>query len=296
MPGLSYGDDVGSFTFTPTATLQAIVACTGPMAPDPGSGSAQVTVYPAGTPPIVTADFYPSRIYKGQSSTLRWSSKLATSCSSTGAVSISGTSGSRTITATSDQTVTITCVGSGGQSSRAATLTAVDRPPIVHASFSPWSLDGPGWATFSWSSSYATHCNRGGTWGSQWSYYTSNTSEWVTCYGPGGTASAWDMLIVNSTAQANPEEKKAANPQLAALGFDVASPSILSSTHDFNDDGNIDALVVDAARGEGYVVLGGPLSQSRIAKVIPDISTLDQVNNITVVGKAGDAIMVDVNR
>ncbi|UXI70361.1 hypothetical protein [Tahibacter amnicola] len=295
VPGITTGEDIGTYTFTASANLRAVVVCTGPTAADPGSGSATLTVVPPGTPPTVTAEFKPSRIFKGGSSTLRWSSTLATDCSSTGAVSISGTSGTRTITATSSQTVTITCSNAGASASKTVTLTAVDPPPQVRASFTPSILNGPGFATFEWVASNATSCNRGPVHGRETSYYAMSTTQSVTCYGPGGTDTAFAAVIVD-TATITSNAPKGADAQLALLGFDTTAPDTLSTIHDFNGDGYPDAFVIDTQVGEGYVILGGPPGQARIAKVIPNVHTLDQVKNITIGGKNRDAITVEISQ
>lgn len=77
-------------------------------------------------PPAVTITVNPASIAIGQSATVSWSSTNATACTASGAWSgARPTAGSQSVTATTPGTLTysLACAGSGGTTTRAATLT-----------------------------------------------------------------------------------------------------------------------------------------------------------------------------
>jgi cellulase/cellobiase CelA1 len=77
-------------------------------------------------PPAVTITINPASITIGQSTTVSWSSTNATACTASGAWSgARPTAGSQSVTATTPGTLTysLACAGSGGTTTRAATLT-----------------------------------------------------------------------------------------------------------------------------------------------------------------------------
>jgi len=93
--------------------------------------------------PTVSAGFSPSTINEGQSSLLSWSSNHATSCSASGISGVSGTSGSVSwqaplnMSADINKSVTVSCSGSGGSTSKTATVHADwvnDSPSISNIS------------------------------------------------------------------------------------------------------------------------------------------------------------------
>jgi hypothetical protein len=95
---------------------------------------------PAG-PPIITVS--PSTITVGQSATVAWNGINVTSCSGSGALSTSSTSGSMSVTpaATGSQTYTLTCKADSGSVTNSATLT-------VNAAAPPPSSGGHGGGAF----------------------------------------------------------------------------------------------------------------------------------------------------
>jgi hypothetical protein len=72
--------------------------------------------------PIVSLAATPSSITAGQSSTLAWSSKNASSCAGSG-FQASGTSGSTVVIPTVTTAYSVTCSGDGGSATAMATLT-----------------------------------------------------------------------------------------------------------------------------------------------------------------------------
>ncbi|MEO5561584.1 MAG: hypothetical protein ABIO49_16565, partial [Dokdonella sp.] len=261
VPGLDSGGPNGSFTLSPTTNLQAHVSCEGSDDGLGGMANATLTVQPGNTPPVVTASFTPAAIYAGHSSTFSWSSQYATSCSSTGAVSVNATAGSQVLTPTTNQSVTVTCTGPGGQTSASANLSvsaAPPPPPQVYASASPSWLYSPAWVWIDWSSINATSCARGGPFGSYMIYVSFTTAEWVYCYGPGGTGAAvvWIYLTPHAYQSAANEATKATAPDIRDLGIDLSSAEFSYARTDVNGDGQDDLLVVNSDTREAYLLLG----------------------------------------
>ena len=83
-------------------------------------------------PPKVMASFDPSVITLGESSTLTWSSMHATACRGEPSIGSDGTEGMKTYTPASAGTftVTVTCVGLGGEASAEPSVT-VNTPPVA---------------------------------------------------------------------------------------------------------------------------------------------------------------------
>jgi hypothetical protein len=77
-------------------------------------------------PPTASLSASPTSINAGQSSTLSWSSTNATSCAA-GGFTAPGTSGSAVVTPSVTTTYSITCSGSGGSTTAAATVNVTSR-------------------------------------------------------------------------------------------------------------------------------------------------------------------------
>ena len=288
VPGISFGGASGSLVLSPTTSLQAQVVCEGPDDGLIGVGSATLTVQSANTPPVVNASFSPASIYTGQSSTFSWSSQYATSCSSTGAVSVATTSGSSVLTPSSSQSVTVTCVGPGGQTSASANLTVSPPPPpapLVFGSASPSWLTGPGWVWINWYSYNATSCSRGGPSGAYMQYFSWTSAEWIYCYGPGGTGSTvvWvNVSTFGANGAADPKATATTAPDLRVLGLDLSAATVSHSRGDFNADGQDDLLVVDSAAREAHLLFGQAGRFPAISKTVSDVNRLQDVIGVQV--------------
>ncbi|UXI66240.1 hypothetical protein [Tahibacter amnicola] len=276
--GLQFGGETGSIVVRPSQTTTARVLCS-------EEGGAYdvaepvVTVMPADTAPVVNIAFSPASITLGQSSTFTWTSKYATSCSATGGIAVSGTSGSAVTKPTSNQTVTVTCVRGSYKTSKTATLTVTPPAPRVFATALPAALHAPGVVTVSWSSTYATGCNVGPTSGSWMRGYNHTTTEVFVCWGAGGTTTAFlHIPVLTGGAKARMTE----HPALVDLGFAPGAGETQSITADFNQDGRADALIVDTAIQTAYVVLGGDDGRSRIGKTIEGVVDLSQIQGVYV--------------
>jgi trimeric autotransporter adhesin len=177
-----------------------------------GSANQSVTVSVTAGAPAVTLSASPSTVKSGATSMLTWSSSNDTACTASGGWSGSmGTSGSRATTALKATTkYMLTCTGSGGTATQAATVTVSSTPPSVTISASPTSVSSGGSSTLTWSSTNATACTAAGGWsgavataGSKSTGAISTATTYsVTCTGTGGSASQSATVSVTSTAAA----------------------------------------------------------------------------------------------
>ncbi|MBL8298069.1 MAG: hypothetical protein JNN30_06915 [Rhodanobacteraceae bacterium] len=300
VPGLDFGGPSGSLVLTPTSDLQAYVFCEGPEDGQVGSASATLTVQSANTPPVVNTSFSPTSIYTGQSSTFSWSSQYATSCSSTGAVSVGSTAGSQSVSPASSTSVTVTCTGPGGSTSSTADLTvspAPPAPPYVWGYANPSWLNSPGWAWIHWQSTNASYCNYGGPFGAIYNYFSFSSPVWITCYGPGGSASTvvWVTVSGFGANSATDGGSKAAAADVRHLGLDLTDRSLQHVAFEINGDGLTDLLVVDTTAREAYVVLNQN-GRYVLARTISNVGRLQDIRGIRVPSAKGHLIEVDVSQ
>ncbi|UXI69309.1 hypothetical protein [Tahibacter amnicola] len=282
VPGLATESSFGSLSLTPTASLQAHVYCENNETGAAGGRTASLTVQPGNTPPVVNVSFSPASIYVGASSTFSWSSQYATSCSSTGLVSVASTSGSASVSPASSGSVTVTCTGVGGQTSATANLTVSPvppSPPYVHAYASPSWLTTPGWVWINYWSTNANYCSQGGPSGAYTRYFSFSGVEWIHCYGPGGTG--FTTVWVTVSGRSADAAKAAAKPDLRGIGLDLNGKGITFATVDLNADRVDDVIVHDAQEREIYVIVSDK-GHYNLAKVVGDVDHLQQVKGISV--------------
>lgn len=154
----------------------------------------------------VTLSAAPSTIDEGQSSTLSWSARSATSCSASW-TSSSATSGSESVSPAATTTYSISCTDGRRSASDSVTVivNAVTTPaPTVSLSASPATIDAGQLATLSWSSTDANTCSASWTSSSATSGSESvspgaTTTYSISCDGDGGSASDSSSVTVNST-------------------------------------------------------------------------------------------------
>jgi trimeric autotransporter adhesin len=187
-----------------TANKTYTLTCTGAR----GSVSQSVTVSIESTAPSVSLEATPSTVAKGASSTLKWVSANATSCSASGAWAgnkpVSGSATTGTVSA--DATYTMTCEGPGGKATQSATVSVKAPAPALSLSVGPSAITKGGTATLNWSTANATACSASGAWsgskaphGSQWTgALTSNATYSLTCTGPGGSATQSATVSVST--------------------------------------------------------------------------------------------------
>jgi len=99
----------------------------------------------ADSQPPSTASFFasPNAISSGESSTLTWSSANATSCTASGGWSGSkALSGSQSVTPMQTTTYTLSCIGSGGETSQSTTVNVSGAIPTAEAPSGSRTIDG----------------------------------------------------------------------------------------------------------------------------------------------------------
>jgi len=165
-----------------------------------GNAAAQPTVAIAATPTTVSP---------GASSTLTWSTSNASTCTASGgwsgATATSGSASMNSIAATT--TYMLSCSGTGGTTSQAATVTVSSTPPSVTISASPTSVASGATSVLTWSSTNATACTASGGWsgtvaaaGSQaTAAITTSTTYTLSCTGSGGSTSQSATVSVASS-------------------------------------------------------------------------------------------------
>jgi OOP family OmpA-OmpF porin len=151
--------------------------------------------------PSSSLSVLPGAISSGESATLSWSSKDATSCDIQPGIGAVNTQGSMTISPAADTSYYLSCTGPGGTSNSSANITVAAAAMTVSAptsslSVTPVSITRGETATLNWSSQNATNCDlqpgigRVETQGSKEITPVADTSYTLTCSGPGGTATS----------------------------------------------------------------------------------------------------------
>ncbi len=283
----------GSITLSPTSNVEAFIICNNDFNT---FASASLTVTEPADSVSVTSSFSPSTVNFGQSSIFRWSSTGATNCSSTGALSISGVSGSRTITPSSDDnvSVTVTCSGNGNSGASTSTLTVVPALPTIR--FFPLQT-GPGVIAVSFIATNATSCSSDGS-----DVGTSGTLTAfgfagavipfsLTCTGPGGSTTDTIFIFVsgggtfdtniNSSSQINSATSLQATTDVNVMDI-VESSNYQSLLMDINNDGVKDLMGVDLLTQRLYILVNSANGQKSLSKVVEGISDISQLNSVSV--------------
>ncbi len=152
--------------------------------------------------PTLSLAAQPSSVGMNGTSTLTWTSTLATSCNATGSWSgTRPTSGTENVgPLTANATFTLTCQDSSGNSvSRQATITVASATPAptITLSANPTSVTSGGSTVLAWTASNATSCMASGAWSGSKATTGSQTIGSLTvastftlsCTGSGGNAS-----------------------------------------------------------------------------------------------------------
>ncbi|HVT36624.1 MAG TPA: hypothetical protein VHE37_13630 [Nevskiaceae bacterium] len=183
------------------------LTCTG------SGGSATQTTSVNGIPLMPTLSFAanPVAVPVGQTSTLRWSSTDAQSCTASGAWSgAQSLSGSAvvTISAAGPATYSLSCTGPGGTTSNAVTISGLP-PPTLTVSANATALILGQSSTISWSSTNTDSCNASGAWsGAQPTSGSASVTPSVAgasnytlaCTGSGGSVT--QSVTINATPPA----------------------------------------------------------------------------------------------
>lgn len=301
VPGVTSSNTYGAYTFVASTGLNAAVDCTNNV--NDRMVAATLTVVSANSPPTESIAYSPSTIYVGQSATLAWSSQYATNCASTSGAPISGTSGSVTVTPAANQSTMLSCTGPGGTSAAGASLTvlpAPPAPPVVTVTAFPPILTAPGMVSYHWSSVNATSCSApgGATSGSSAIYASVTTMIWVSCTGPGGTASNGVMVTVpiKPIPAAVTTASLAKLPDLHKLGLNLAGVGVSHSLVDLNGDGKQDLIVVDSIKREAYILINRGGAYDVIDKTVLGIGSQQELKSVFVPKNIADGIRVSTEQ
>ena len=159
----------------------------------------------AAAAPIVWGSASPSRVVANEGTVkISYGSLRAEYCSYGGARYPTRGSGVFGPYPPGTHSVTFTCTGPGGTTSKTISWTAyvpAPAPPVTRVSVSPRSIYVGETATLSWTSTNATRCDRGGPSGSvtvgPWTTPGFRAVR-VTCYGPGGSDAGASFLFVKN--------------------------------------------------------------------------------------------------
>jgi uncharacterized protein (DUF1800 family) len=189
----------------------------------------------------VTLSATPSTVTLGQSATISWSARNATSCTASGGWSGSkATSGSEPTGALNvTTTYRLACTGDGGTVSRSVTVTVTAPPaPTLTLAANPTSVLTGGTSSLTWSATNVTACTASGGWsgskatsGSESTGALNGTTSYaLECTGDGGTVSR--SATVTVTAPPAPTLTLTANP--LSVGAGESSILTWSSTNATN--------------------------------------------------------------
>ena len=164
--------------------------------------------------PILALSSTPAALTPGQSATLTWNSKNATTCSASGAwtgtMSTSGTRSTGALKATAKYM--LTCTGAGGSTTQSATVIVGAAPPTgssaptVAISADPSIIASGGSTTLTWTSTGATACTASGAWsGTEAVSGTRSTGALsadatytLNCSGPGGSTQQSTTVTISA--------------------------------------------------------------------------------------------------
>ncbi len=279
----------GSEVVRPTVNTTFTLNCTGPGGS--ATASVQVTVSQPPlppNPPTLTFTANPTSIVRGQSSSLSWSSSLATSCiAGEGWGGIKSTSGTQSVSPTETTTYDLVCSGAGGSIPRSVTVTVTEPTPAPTLTFTatPSSITQGGSSTLDWSSGNASSCTASGGWSGSKSLSntqsvspTQTTTYTLRCDGPSGSITRSATVTVTSAPA-------------PIIVFFVADPEVIirgqSSTLRWDTDN-----VTSCTASGGW---SGSKSLSSTQSVSP---TQDTSYNLSCTGTGGTvnlAVSVEVN-
>lgn len=204
--------DSGSFTVAPTSTTTFVLTCTGPSGSYHASTLLTVrTATPAPVAPTVSLTASATTIPAGSTTTLKWSSKNATSCVGSGGwTGTESTSGTHTVSPASTTTYTLQCASSAATAETSTKVTVDATAPVpaptVTFSASSTAISAGGSSTLTWSTSNASSCTASGGWtgtesvsGTHGVSPTSTTTYTLACNGAGGNAQDSATVTVNAT-------------------------------------------------------------------------------------------------
>jgi hypothetical protein len=190
----------GSITLYPTTTTTYSVTC------GVSKASVLVTVVSTPAPTITSFSANTTTVVTPGSTTLKWTSSYATSCTMTGGSfgtnSSVNTNSSSVVNPSSSTNYTLNCTGPGGSSGGSTVFVTVTAPTTAGISANYASITVGNSSALSWSSSNATSCtgsgfSTGGATSGTVSVTPSSTTNYsVTCSGSGGSQTANTIVSV----------------------------------------------------------------------------------------------------
>jgi hypothetical protein len=208
-------DATGALSSCQPTSLTVVAADTGTAPPSPAA-----TVSLSASPATTTA---------GSSTTLKWSSTDATSCTASGGwAGTRAVSGSLAVTPVATTTYALSCAGPGG-AGKASVVVTVKTPgstvPTVSLTSSAATLNAGSAATLKWSSTNATTCAASGGWsgskgasGSASVTPQTTTTYTLACTNSAGSAQASTKVTVNATSTPAPTVKLSASAATITAG------------------------------------------------------------------------------
>lgn len=194
----------GSLTVSPLNNTTYSITANGANG-STAQASASVTVNIPVTPPTGSLSVLPAIITAGQTALLSWSSTNATSSTGTGFLTGGTTSGSLTISPTTNTAYSVTFSGPGGTATASASLTVNPLPPpspTVTLTATPTSITAGQTTILAWSSTNATSTTGtgfstgGATSGSITLTLNANATYSISATGAGGTVVATASVTV----------------------------------------------------------------------------------------------------
>ena len=242
--GFSTGNATnGSDGVSPSSTTTYSITCTGPGGSDTDTATVSVSA-PASVTANLSVD--DNSITRGDSTTLRWSSSNATTCSGSGSGFSTGnaTNGSDGISPTSSTTYTVTCSGSGGSASDSVSVSVSSPPSPPSASIEVRNTtQGGSWTgnnitinagdqiALRWDSSNASSCN-----GSNFSTGGADDGETTTVTEPSAGSDTVYSVSCSSASDSLRVTALGTTPELASNKSQVRQGE--SVTLSYNMQGN----------------------------------------------------------
>ncbi|MHC1699289.1 MAG: outer membrane beta-barrel domain-containing protein [Geobacteraceae bacterium] len=172
--------------------------------------------------PTSSLSVLPGGITSGETATLSWTSKDATSCDIQPNIGAVNTQGSMTISPSADTSYYLSCTGPGGTSSSSANVSVAAvkaSAPTSSLTVTPVSVTRGETATLNWNSQNATNCDlqpgigRVETLGSKEITPVADTSYTLICSGPGGTSTSTAnvSVVAQPPVVLNPDKEETVN-------------------------------------------------------------------------------------
>jgi OOP family OmpA-OmpF porin len=172
--------------------------------------------------PTSSLSVVPGAITRGDSATLSWTSRDATSCDIQPNIGAVNTQGSMTISPAADTSYYLSCTGPGGTSNSSANITVAAlkvSAPTSSLSVTPDSVTRGETATLNWNAQNVTDCElqpgigRVETLGSREVTPAADTSYTLNCSGPAGTTTSRANVSVAAARPVvlSPEKEETVN-------------------------------------------------------------------------------------